>query len=160
MRGAIGPPGPAPYAHANGSGNGNDNGVVGRIADLGNDMFTLGELQARLVALDLKDCTGKAAVPLAGVVIGAATLFAALMVGMLGVVDLVAYALNVRQGWAMLITAAFASAVAGLLVFVCTRRLSASLTPLRRSREEFQRNLAWVRTVLVHSGRPVTKRSH
>jgi hypothetical protein len=139
-------------------GNGNGNGVVSRITGLGNDLFTLAELQFQLLALDLKACVEKARVSAAAVGIGAVILLSAVPVALLGIADLVAYALNIRAGWAMLITAAVAAALAGAILFAFGRRTAESLTTFRRSREEFSRNIAWVRTVVLYSGRSYPKR--
>jgi len=49
--------------------------------------------------------------------------------------------------------------LAGVVLTVCALRIPDALSGFRRSREELQRNIAWVRTVLVHSGRSMPRRS-
>jgi len=137
--------------------NGNE-GVVGRLTGFGNDVFTLGELQAKLAAADLKECVDHAVTPLIAVVIGFAIFLAALPVAMLGAADVLARAAGLTPGAAMLITAAVGLAVAGGILFVFARRFTQSLQSFRRSREELVRNLSWIRTVVVYSGRDVPKR--
>jgi len=133
-------------------------GVVGRVAGFGNDVFTLGELQAKLAAADLKECVEHAVTPLIAIVLGVALFLAALPVALLGAADVLARAASLTPGAAMLITAVVGMAVAGVVLFVFTKRFTHSLQPLRRSREELVRNLSWIRTVVVYSGRDVPKR--
>jgi len=136
---------------------GQPEGVVGNIAEFGNDVAPLAELQAKLATLDFKESTARAIVPLALVVGGIALLLASLPVALLGVAWLVASALSIREGWAALLTAGVAAVVAAILAWVALTRLLASFESFRRSREELVRNISWIRTVLVHSGRSIPK---
>jgi hypothetical protein len=133
---------------------GSTEGMVGSIAGFGNDIATLAELQARLALLDFKASAARSQVPLALIVAGSAVALASLPVALLGVADLVAEALALRTGWAMLLTAAVALVVAGAVVAGAAGRFGRGLESFRRSREELTRNLSWIRTVLLHSGRP------
>lgn len=144
---------------ANGNANGNGSGVVGSVAELGNNVLTLAELQTRLAAADLKACVNDALFPLAVIAGAAALAVGAVPVVLLGVAELLAWALSIRPAWAMLITGLVALGVAGILVFAFLRALTGSLSVFQRSREELTRNIAWVRTVLLYSGRPVTRRN-
>ena len=139
-------------------GNGNGVGVVGSITDLANDLVTLAELQAKLASVDLKEMWMRATVPLAVIAAGLAVLVAALPVAMLGVADLLSRALGIAPGWTMLLTAAVTMSITGLILLLSVKEVGRSLEPLRRSREELARNLAWLRTVLVYSGRSVPRR--
>ena len=140
------------------NGNGNSKSVVGNIADFGNDVATLVELQAKLAATDLKEvkdrATGYVIVLIFAVIVALGTIPIALF----GVADLLAMALQVRLGWALLITAGIALSVTGAVLALVLPRLSSAVEPLRRSREELIRNVSWVRTVLLHSGRAIPKR--
>ena len=138
--------------------NGSGGGVVGSIADFGNDVATLVEPQAKLAALDAKECTTKAVAPVAVIAVSVAVVLATVPVALLGVADVLARVLGILPGWAMLITAAVALALAGLVLLLSVREMLKSLEPLRRSREELVRNLAWLRTVMVYSGRAFPRR--
>jgi uncharacterized membrane protein YqjE len=143
--------------------NGNTNGspekqVVGGIAEFGNDIATLVELQAKLAMADLKESVERALVPMVLIVLGLLFLFGALPVLLFGAAELVASALKIRIGWALLLTSGVTFLVAGTVVAVSARRLPASFSSFRRSREEFARNLAWIRTVLLYSGRSLPRR--
>lgn len=142
----------APPSNGSGAPRG-DNGVVGSIANFGNDVATLLELQAQLATADLKETADRAAVPLAVAVAALCVALGALVVGLLGIADLMELLLKVSAGTAKLITAAFAFVVAGVLVHWSLRSWSNIREPLRRSREEFIRNFFWLKTVLVYSGR-------
>ena len=146
---------PAGSQSNNGVGNGS---VVGSLADLGNDVATLVELQAKLMAVDFKASASRAAVPMSAAAIGLATLVAALPVALLGVADLLARGVGIAAGWAMLIVALCAILMAGPIVYLSVREATRSLEPLRRSQEELVRNLSWLRTVLVYSGRSFSDR--
>lgn len=148
----------ASVRNANTPGQTNGQGVVGSITTFGNDVFTLAELQAKLAVVDLKDSADRVVVPLIAVLSAAVFGLAAIPVGLFGIADLVTRALGVTPGVGMLLTAFFALVIAALIGFAFFRQLSSSLEPLRRSREELVRNIAWIRTVLVHSGRSTPRR--
>jgi hypothetical protein len=162
VRGAgyTGPSYGSPGRGVNGRGGaqGGGNGLVSGLAEFGHDVATLAELQAKLTAHDLKESGERVAVPLALVATAAALALGGLFVALLGVADLLVLVLKVSAGTAKLITAAFTLAVAGLIVFGSSRALLSSLEPLRRSRDELARNVAWVRTVLLYSGRSNPRR--
>ncbi len=138
--------------------NGNSGGVVGGIAEFGNDVATLAELQAKLAALDMKDSYERAFVPVVVIVAGVVLAVASLPVLILGIALVLAGAFSLHEGWAMVLVALIVLASSALLAYLYLRKLPHSFEPLRRSREELTRNLAWVRTVLVHSGRSFPRR--
>lgn len=137
------------------SGNGS---VVGSVAGFGNDVAGLIELQAKLAALDLREAVQQGRLPLVFVTVGLLLLLASLPVLLLGLAYLLATALAIHLGWAMLLTAGVALAIAVSVVITAGSRLGRSLGTFRRSREELVRNLSWVRTVLLLSGRPAPRR--
>ncbi len=142
---------------ANGNGS-RSNGVLGSLTEFGNDVATLAELQAKLAALDFQESSARAKLPLGLLAGGLALLTASLPVLLLGAAALLAEALHIREGWASLIVGGAALATAVALVAVGAPRLSASFESFRRSREELTRNLSWMRTVLLYSGRSVPRR--
>jgi hypothetical protein len=133
-------------------------GMVGSIADLGGDIANLAELQAKLAALDLKECTGKAMIPVGALAGGLALCLASLPVALIGASELLATAMHLTErGWAYLIVAAIALVVALAVAAVAALRLRKSLDSFQRSREELARNIAWIRTVLLYSGRGTSR---
>lgn len=139
-------------------GHGNGKGVVGNIADFGNDVFTLVELQAKLAAADLSEAKARLKISLIVAVVLVLLGLGAIPVALFGIADLLATALAIRLGAALLLTAITVMVLSGLALFFVRPRLVGSFEPLRRSREELVRNIDWVRTVVVHSGREFPRR--
>jgi len=124
------------------------------VAEFVDDLASLAELQARLAAIDFRDAARKSAIPFALTVVGLAVVVASVPVALLGTGWLLASALRIHQGWAMLLTAGAAMTLGGLVAGISGRRLSHSFESFRRSHKQLIVNLAWVRTVLVSSARP------
>jgi hypothetical protein len=132
--------------------------VLGGIAEFGNDIATLAELQARLAVHDLKKCLHKLMVPAGLVGAGLFAVIGALPVLLLGVAGLLASALKISPAAASLLTGGVVLVVALGTIAVAGWRIPASFSSFRQSREELTRNLAWIRTVLLYSGRDVPRR--
>jgi hypothetical protein len=132
--------------------------MVGNIADFGNDIATLAELQAKLTLLDAKEAAAKATTPLtflgAGMVLG----LASIPVILIGLADVIARSANIPTGVSQLIVGVATLVLAGIAALIGWKGSMGSLTSFRRSSEEFTRNLSWIRTVLVYSGRSGGKR--
>ena len=143
-------------ARAPGSGSAQLDGV----AEFVDDLASLAELQAKLAAADFCDAARKSAVPIVLTVVGVAVMVASVPVGLLGAGWLLASALKIHQGWAMLMMAGAAMALAGLAAGLGVMQLRHSFDSFRRSRKQLWLNLAWVRTVLVTSAsaRPHARR--
>ncbi len=132
-------------------------GVVGSLTEFGNDIATLIELQTKLAMIDLKESSAKAMVPSGMAALGIVLALAALPVALLGAADLLANAMTWSPGTSRLVVALVSVAVAGVLAFLGIKGLSASLQSFQRTREELTRNIQWIRTVIVHSGRSLPK---
>ena len=131
--------------------------MVGNIAEFGNDIATLVELQTKLALYDSKECINRALWPLIILGAGAAMILASLPILMLGAADLLMDLTGLRSWASRLIVAVVAMAVAGIVGYLSLREATGSIHSFRRSAEEFTRNLSWVRTVLVHSGRAASR---
>jgi len=140
---------------APGAGNGS---VVGSLAEFGNDIATLAELQGKLAVLDLKESTARAVLPFALIVVGAAVVLASLPVALIGAASLIAVAFSISQGWALLLTAGAALVAGAGIAATAASQLGRSFDSFRRSREELTRNVTWIRTILLHIGRAVPRR--
>jgi hypothetical protein len=141
-------------ARAPGSGSAAFEGV----AEFVDDLASLAELQAKLASLDFRDATRKSAVPVVLTVVGLAVMVASVPVALLGVGWLLASALKIHQGWAMLLTAGAVIVLGGLVAVLGGRRLSHGCESFRRSHKQLMLNLSWLRTVLVTSARPHARR--
>jgi hypothetical protein len=158
---------PAGAAQGAGNGKGNGNGksngspegrLVGGIAEFGNDIATLIELQAKLAAADLKASIARAIVPVALIVVGIVAILGAVPVVLFGVADLLASALNISQGWALILTGVVTVVLAAVVAAISAWRLPDCFSSFRRTRDELGRNVAWIRTVILYSGRKLPRR--
>ena len=131
--------------------------MVESVTEFVNDITTLAELQLKLTAVDAREAVGRAVVPAALVGAGLVLLLGSLPVVLLGVADLLVSA-GMAQGWARLLTGLGALVVAGVLAALSAPALARSLGSFRRSSEELARNVAWVKTVVVYSGRAARNR--
>jgi hypothetical protein len=132
--------------------------LVGGISDFAENVATLLELQAELFMHDLKECIARATLPLIFVVIGLVLMLASLPVVLGGLALVLATALKIGIGAALLLTGLVVLVVSGLIAYTAWLRFRPSFDSFRRSREELVRNLNWIRTVLVHSGRTPKER--
>jgi len=131
--------------------------LVGNIAEFGNDVATLAELQLKLAVYDAKDCVSRATIPVIVAVAGSAVALGSIPIVLLGLADWIASSTQLSVAAARLIVGIAALILAGVGVVIALRASLRSLEGFRRSNEELARNLSWVRTVLVHSGRTISK---
>lgn len=137
--------------------NGHSEGVVGGLAGFGSDLATLAEFQAKLAALDMKDSVQQAGRPLAVALLGAAVALGAIPVALAGGALVLAESAQIRLGWAFVITGGVAVVLAAVVTAIAANRVPHGFQSFHRSREELNRNLNWIRTVLAHSGRPAQR---
>jgi hypothetical protein len=122
--------------------------VLTGIGDFGNDVVTLATLQSRLAVADARESLSRA-VPaaIAGVIL-VPLAFAAFTAGLVGLGFWLSAASGIAQGPALLIVAVIALVVAAVLGALAVSRLRGSFESFRRSREELERNIAWLGTIL------------
>lgn len=133
-------------------------GVVESIAEFVNDVTTLADLQTQLAIHDTKDVLGRATWPAITVAAGLAIALASLVLTLFGLANTVAKLTQIDPAYVQLALGVGILVVAGVVAFVSYKAVVGSLDSYRRSREELSRNLAWLRTVIVHSGRPGSRR--
>ena len=127
--------------------------MVTNIAEFGENLLTLAELQARLAAIELKQNVEAVKVSGAVILAGAVLAIAALPIALAGIAELLVSELGMSRGFALIAVAVAAFAIAGTCVAIALGRLRSADLGFNLSREELARNLNWVRTVLLHSGR-------
>jgi hypothetical protein len=131
----------------------NASAMVSSVSAFGENLLTLGELQARLAAKELvQNCQAARTaveVGLAGVLI----IVGSVPIVLLGIAEILVSELAMKRGYALL-------SVAGAAILIGGASVAFSGSWLRRKRlgfpisgEELTRNLNWVRTVLRYSGR-------
>jgi len=130
-------------------------GILGNLTGLTGDIASLAELQAELVAVDLKDTVGRATWPGVVLVVSAVLLVATLPVLLIGLAFALASALAISQAAALLLTGGIFALVAAVVGTVAALRFLRSFESFRRSREELVRNVSWIRTVITQSGKTV-----
>ncbi|MFG0295581.1 MAG: phage holin family protein [Maioricimonas sp. JB045] len=124
-------------------------GVKKNLAGLTHDLISLAELQAQLVAVDLRDSYSRSVVPAVLVVTALLLALGAMPVILLGI------------GWALVNLAGFGEGAAFLLVSLTAvglaaatgwwgvQKLKASLGVLTRSRRELSENVWWIKQALL-----------
>ena len=123
-------------------------GVRQGVAGLLHDVMTLGELQLKLLGVDLKETTGRAVLPLVLLTVAAVLSLATLPL------LLVALAQGLRDGlgWpaalATLASIGVGLLFAGLLALVAYLKIRTAFNPLARSGQEFSRNMASLKAAL------------
>ena len=127
------------------------------LAEFLNDVVTLSELQASLAFINLKEAARRAMVPIGVIVLSLTALASGVTLALIASALLLASALEIHQGWAMILTAGVAMALADLAAVFGVRRLQSTFESLQPSRDELRRNLTWVRSVLVSRGRSYTR---
>ena len=126
-------------------------GVITSLGGLTGDIASLAELQTRLTLIDAKEAASRATWPTVVLIASAVALMTALPVLMIGLAFVLANAFAISQGGALLIVGGIIAAVAGAIAFLSLREFLHSFESFRRSRDEFTRNVNWIKTVLAQS---------
>ncbi len=127
--------------------------IVTDIGELGNNVVTLATLQAKLAVADLHESARRALPAIVASVILIPLGFASLTVGLIGVGYWLTAYWGISLSQAMMLVAAVGFVFTAMLTVFAVQRLRVSFVSFRRSREELERNLAWLSTVMMHSGR-------
>jgi hypothetical protein len=153
--GRIGPSSPTTGSPAEG-GNGSAPGpgdVVHNVAGLGEDLLSLAELQAHLATIELKQNAQAIQFGGAFILVGAVLGMGGLPIALAGIAELLVSGLGMQRGWALILVAVAAFVIAGTCVAIAVARIRAADLGFPLSREELARNMNWIRTVLLYSGR-------
>jgi hypothetical protein len=117
-------------------------------AGLTHDVIELAELQAQLLALDVKSTSQKARISLVLAVSGICILLGTVPVALFTLAEL----LNGPAGWSR--PAAFGMAtlvgvlVSGGILVAAWLRMRSGIVTMQRSRDELNRNIAWIKSSL------------
>jgi hypothetical protein len=128
-------------------------GMLNEIGDVGSDVVTLTTLQARLAVEDFRESARRAQPALIAAAVLIPLGFASGILGLFGLAYWMAADLGMPLSRSLLLVAAGGILLSSFMAALVIRRLRASFVSFRRSREELERNIAWLRTVLMHSGR-------
>lgn len=128
-------------------------GILSGIGDLGTNVATLATLQAKLAAADLRETVNRALPALVGVAFLIPLAVASSTVGMIGLAYLISVSYQLSLSKAFLGLSLVGLLVSIVLAVAIVTRLRISFVSFRRSREELERNAAWIGSVLSNTGR-------
>lgn len=128
-------------------------GVFDSVSALGNDLTNLATLQLRLAGCDARETIKRLAPSLVLGVVGLILLPSSLVIALIGAAYWVAATSNWTLPQALLLVGGVGAVIAAIAIVLALRLGRGSLVSFRRSSEELQHNIAWMRTVLKYSGR-------
>jgi hypothetical protein len=122
--------------------------VARNMKELSHDAITLAELQGQLLVTEVRQW--RQSITLPAVLMGVAALIAlgSVPVLLLSLASALVEFGQMSQSLSRLLAAMAGMIVAGFIAVVGRRKLSSASLKLERSREEFQRNLRWIKRVL------------
>jgi hypothetical protein len=129
------------------------NEVVGNLTELSSDVASLAELQGKLFLNETKSWTQRAALPAGLVACAVVFLVGGLPVLLFGVAEWITSTFHISRAGAFMVTGCGALILAAGLAAFGFQRFQRSLEAFRYSREELNRNIAWLKTVISQSGR-------
>ncbi len=129
------------------------NGLMGNVSSFGNDLASLATLQTKLAAADMRESLLKAAPAIGGLAFLGLLSIAGMTALVAGFALWLAEVMQLRPAVALILVGLGSLAAAALGAWLCVRTLGSSFSTFRRSSEEFDRNLAWIKTTLTQSGR-------
>jgi hypothetical protein len=129
------------------------NGLMGNVSSFSNDLASLATLQTKLAAADLRESLLKAAPAIGGLAVLGLLSIAGMTALVVSLALWLAEAMQLRPAVAFMLVGLGSLVVAALGGWLCARTFGSSFSTFRRSSEEFDRNLAWIKTTLTQSGR-------
>jgi hypothetical protein len=132
----------------NGTPTGNEPGIRQSFSGLAHDVIELGELQAKLLMMDLHASTARVRATIVLAVLGVAVLLGCFPVVLLTVVELLVTTADWSRVAAYACVSFVSLAVCAILFAVAWAKVRHGLSTFDRSREELRQNLAWVKTSL------------
>jgi cytochrome c biogenesis protein CcdA len=121
------------------------------VGEFAHDVVTLAELQAQLLATDVRECSQRALVPGLALLCGVALGFACFPIALAALALLLIQEFEMSHAAGFLVAFAAGAALSGLLCAVGWFQIVKRVAVLRRSQQELVRNLCWIKKVLVRS---------
>jgi len=122
--------------------------VAGSVSELTHDVIELSELQAKLFTLDLKKSSQRARTVLILAIVGVCFLLGTIPVALLALAQLLAEQLEWTQSAALGTATLVGVALAAIVLGVAWAIVKSGLLSLERSREELNRNIEWIKSML------------
>ena len=127
--------------------------VAGSVSGLTHDVIELAELQTQLFMLDLKKSTQKTRTCLILAVIAVCLLLASLPVALVALAELFVEQLAWSRAAALGVATLVGLVLAGIFAGAAYGIVRNGLISIQRSRDEFNRNIAWIKSTLKERGR-------
>jgi hypothetical protein len=127
--------------------------VAGSVSGLTHDVIELAELQTQLLMLDLKKSTQKSRTCLILAIIAVCLLLASLPVALVALAALLVEQLEWSQSAALGVATLVGLVLAGIFAGAAYSIVRSGLVSIERSRDEFNRNIAWIKSTLKERGR-------
>jgi uncharacterized membrane protein YqjE len=134
--------------NVNHNGRGKPAGVGRSVSGLAHDVITLAELQAQLLAVDLRDSRSRAALPVALLISGVLLALGTVPVLLLGIGWLLVMHAGWTEGTAFLTVGGSAIVLAAAITWIGSQRLRSAITVLTRSCQELSENIQWLKQTL------------
>jgi hypothetical protein len=131
--------------------------VATSFAGLAHDVIELSELQAQLLVHDVKNTAQKTRTSLILGVIGVCVLLGSVPVLLVTIGELIVELSGWSRSAGMAIATLIGIIVSGLLLAAAWNRLSVGLSSMQRSRDEFNRNIKWIKTSLRSQPAPASE---
>jgi hypothetical protein len=127
--------------------------VAASVSGLTHDVIELAELQTQLLMLDLKKSTQKSRTCLILAIIAVCLLLASLPVALVALAALLVEQLEWSQSAALGVATLVGLVLAGIFAGAAYSIVRSGLVSIERSRDEFNRNIAWIKSTLKERGR-------
>ena len=128
--------------------------VATSFAGLAHDVIELGELQAQLFAHDVKSTTQKTRTSLLLSVVGACVLLGSIPVLLYALAEVFVEQFGWSQSAGFAVAALIGIGASAALLAAAWNRLSVGLHSMQRSRDELNRNIAWIKSSLRSQSSP------
>lgn len=123
------------------------------LAEFAHDLISLGELQAQLFVLDLRELLRRVLIPVSAAAAGAILFLGSVPVLLAAAAYWLAAASDLTLAASLALIAGCAIIVSLVILVAAWIALRSSLNAIDRSREELIRNVRWIKTALKQSTR-------
>lgn len=127
--------------------------VAASVSEMAGDAVELAELQAKLLACDLKASAQNARTSLVLAIVGLCTLLSSVPIALMALAEVLVDQLNWSPAAGYAMAAVVGLLVSALAIGVSYVRFQKGLLSLERSREEMNRNIEWLKAQLSRSGK-------
>jgi hypothetical protein len=122
--------------------------VAASVSGLTHDVIELSELQAKLFMLDVKKSSQQARTCLVLAIVGICFLLASIPVALFALAELLVEQLDWSRAGALGVATVVGLALSAAFAGAAYALIRSGLLSLQRSREEFNRNVAWIKSML------------